>query len=173
MTHKVFQDFQKSLLYYFGRKPADTTAEMNNAYEEALRDVADEDMKALLSKAYAAFKFFPSIPELKGLMGQKRRVALRNTDKCFYCMDAGLIPYTKTEKLGNITREYEYWARCPMCKAGQNYEKAPTYSFLFGEKALRKIRALNDQKYGDIQVEAERAKEYVRRFISSYGRDSA
>ena len=159
MTDESFKLFYTSLLYYYGKKKEDTTADVNRAYFEVLKPVSDAQREEFFKKVVKAFVYFPRVAELKELVPPAKPAEFRNTTLCWHCMDLGYIPYTKTVTDGNIRRTYDFIAQCPMCEAGGGWNMAPSYTRLFGEEALREVKRKNMETFSHLEQTVPQAKE--------------
>lgn len=173
MTQEVFKVFYTGLLCYYGKAKAETTAEINRAYFEAVQPVSDEEQSDFFKKVVSTFVYFPRVAELKEIVPRKKPPEFRNTTLCWYCMDSGYVPYVKTEWCGSVQRVYNYAAQCPMCEAGRAYCKAPSYTCLFGEDALQEIKAQNQKRFSDLEKQVPKAKETFARLIKQIGKGAA
>lgn len=167
MTDESFKLFYTSLLYYYGKKKEDTTADVNRAYFEVLKPVPDAQREEFFKKVVKAFVYFPRVAELKEMLPSAKAPKFRNTTVCWYCMDLGYIPYTKTVTQGNLQRTYDFVAQCPMCEAGRGWNMAPGYTRLFGEEALREVKRKNMETYSRLEQKVPQAKEKFERIVKA------
>lgn len=170
MTDEVFKVFYTGLLYYYDKAKAETTAEINRAYFDAVQPVTDEEQSEFFQKIVNTFVYFPRVAELKEILPKKKPPEFRNTTLCWYCMDLGYIPYVKTEWHGSIQRIYDYVAQCPMCEAGRAWHNAPNYVRLFGQEALKEIQVQNRKRFSNLEEQVPKAKETFARLMKQIGK---
>lgn len=154
MTIEIFNNFINDMQSYFGMRPLSDVVKAE--YFKICEPVENAKARELFARILKDAKYFPKIPELAGYisatLGERKKeyVAVRNSARCFVCMDKGLIPYTR--KIRNI--DYGFLARCPRCEVGKAFQNSPTipYNELFGEEATDILAETNRRKYGGIGV---------------------
>lgn len=162
MTKKRFQEFLSYLCNQYNRQIDEMAS---NAYFEAAQGIADEDARKLYNDVLGNCKYFPSLVEFKEIvsMNKKDVVPLKNTQRCFYCMDAGTIAYTKKGVPPFQDYPYTYLARCPMCNNGKLYSSWISFDQVFDQKVLEEIKQKNIERFGSITVSQEKAAQIAAR----------
>lgn len=158
MTREKFQELMKYLeSYYQGHAPLDKMA--LNSYWESARCIPDDQVRAFYNDILKNCRFFPSLVEFREIIGIRRPqpVKLRNTQKCFCCMDSGSIAYTRTGLAPFPSYPYTFHARCPACNVGRRYQDWPAFDQIFGREALEEVRQKNLEQFGEITVEQAEA----------------
>lgn len=175
MTVEIFTNFINDLQNYFGTRPLSDIVKAQ--YFKVCEPIENSKARELFGRILKDAKYFPKIPELAGYvsatLGERKKeyVAVRNSARCFVCMDKGLIQYTR--KIRNI--DYDFLARCPRCEVGKAFENSPTiaYNALFGEEATDTLAETNRRKYGGIGVSEAKetvAKNYGAGMVQSFER---
>lgn len=170
MTFGQFNDFMEDLYNYYGercRKGDRATKE----YYDAVKGLPDTEVNFLYKTIVRNHKFFPGIPDMVEIAGMKRQQTRLpvNREKCYCCMDTGVIPYYRKGFMPFPNMMYEFWAACPECELGMRLgQNGPWLLFdrLFDRATLDNIRRDNLQKFGAVsESTVERAKEKAELYI--------
>ena len=158
MTKDKFGELMKYLeSYYQGHTPLDKMA--LNSYWESAKNIPDDQARALYNDILKSCRYFPNLVEFREILGIRmpQPIPLRNTQKCFYCMDSGSIAYIKTGMQPFPSMEYKFSARCPLCNMGKMYSDWPAFDQIFNQEALEQVKQKNLELFGAITVDQEQA----------------